>query len=117
MDLPYDPRTAGYRRPPLGDPIRLDRHCQVPHGRCNRTALEAGRGEQGQRGPHLGPEPDAEGARHDATGQGRPGMSRLWAWVLRLTTMRQENDRLIRRTERLTQRQQRLTEETGHFLA
>jgi hypothetical protein len=44
-------------------------------------------------------------------------MSRLWVWVLRLTTMRQENDRLIRRTERLTHRQQRLTEETGHFLA
>ena len=44
-------------------------------------------------------------------------MTRLWAWVLRLTTMRQENDRLIRRTDRLTQRQQRLTEETGHFLA
>lgn len=44
-------------------------------------------------------------------------MKRLWAFIVRLTTLHQENDRIIRRAERLNERQRVLAEETGNYLA
>ena len=44
-------------------------------------------------------------------------MKRLWAFIVRLATLHQENDQIIRRTERLNERQRVLAEETGNYLA
>src|SRR5690606_10927873 len=108
MDLPYDPRTVGYRGLVRRPASWVGRHREVSTGRERAYPHEVGRGEQGQCGPHRHPEPDAQtgGPAHPQGGREGPlTMKRLWAFIVRLATLHQENDRVIRRAERLNERQ------------